>query len=39
MKRTLSVLFVAVMALLSLLGTATAEPGTSAGPDALGALL
>jgi hypothetical protein len=35
MKRTLSVLFVAIVALLSLLGTATAEPGASAGPDAL----
>jgi peptidase inhibitor family I36 len=35
MKRTLSVLFVAVVALLSLLGTATAEPGASAGPDVL----
>lgn len=35
MKRALSVLFIAVMALFSLLGTATAEPGASAGPDAL----
>jgi hypothetical protein len=34
MKRTLSVLFVAAVALLSLLGTATAEPGASAGPAA-----
>jgi hypothetical protein len=33
MKRTLSVLVVAVVALLSLLGTATAEPSGSAGPD------
>lgn len=35
MKRTLSVLFVAIVALLSLLGTATAEPSASAGPDVL----
>jgi hypothetical protein len=32
MKRTLSVLFFAAVALLSLLGNASAEPGTSAGP-------
>jgi hypothetical protein len=32
MRRTLSVLFVAAVALLSLLGTASAEPGASAGP-------
>ncbi|TDV56142.1 peptidase inhibitor family I36 protein [Actinophytocola oryzae] len=33
MKRTLSVLFSAAVALVSLLGTAAAEPGVSSGPD------
>lgn len=35
MKRTLFALFVAVVALFSLLGTANAEPGAAVEPDAL----